>query len=70
MSCTCDMHGRGKACHCRACCLTFSSPGSFDRHILRGGHRRPEDSGLVLLRPGVWGGPQRPRADGSRWYER
>lgn len=64
MSCLCDMNGRGKASHCRACCLTFSGPWAFDQHITQAAHRRPEDSGLVQVRAGVWG-----RASGE-WAER
>ena len=57
MSCICDMHGRGKACHCRACCLTFSGVTAFDQHIVRGVHVQPQERGLTLVRPGVWGWP-------------
>jgi hypothetical protein len=57
MNCQCDMHGRGKACHCRRCCLTFSGPWAFDRHIMRGEHQIPYTRGLVPVRPEVWGRP-------------
>lgn len=60
MACKCDMHGRGKAAHCRSCCVTFSGPWAFDQHIRlseAGAHRSPEASGLVEVRAGVWGAP-------------
>jgi hypothetical protein len=57
MSCNCDMHGRKGLMHCRACCLTFSGITAFDMHLVRSGHRAPQESGLVLVRPGVWGKP-------------
>jgi hypothetical protein len=55
--CRCDMHGRGKACHCRRCCLTFSGPTAFDHHIKGGQHWAPSERGLAEVRPGVWGSP-------------
>lgn len=57
MNCTCDMDGRGKACHCRRCCLTFSSLSAFDSHVVRGEHVPPRTRGLAEVRPGVWGKP-------------
>jgi hypothetical protein len=57
MACECDMGGRGKACHCRACCLTFSGVSAFDRHIVGGVHVAPAGRGLVLVRADVWGWP-------------
>ena len=58
MTCTCDMNGRGKACHCRQCCLTFSGPWAFTRHVtVRGEHRLPWTVGLAETRPGIWGRP-------------
>jgi hypothetical protein len=57
MSCACDMNGRGNACHCRACCLTFSGLTAFDHHILHGEHQPPAARGLAQVRPGVWGFP-------------
>ena len=60
MMCSCDLGGmRGKACHCRTCCLTFGSPSAFDRHLRGGGHRTPQASGLVEVRSGIWGRPLR-----------
>jgi hypothetical protein len=58
-ACTCSMHGRGKACHCRRCCLTFSGPTAFDHHIVRGLHVEPAKRGLVCIRADVWGWPGR-----------
>lgn len=56
--CSCDLgRMRGKACHCRACCVTFSSPSAFDHHIMRGVHQKPQDRGLLQIRPGIWGRP-------------
>jgi hypothetical protein len=57
VSCLCDMNGRGKASHCRSCCLTFSGPWAFDRHIVRGQHEAPDRRGLVEVRTDVWGKP-------------
>jgi hypothetical protein len=61
MTCQCDMAPGGKACHCRACCLTFSGPAAFDKHLLgwqrSGRHRAPQEAGLTEVRPGVWGKP-------------
>lgn len=57
MTCTCDMNGRGNACHCRGCCLSFSGPSAFDRHIVSGRHQPPAARGLAEVRPGVWGWP-------------
>ena len=56
MGCACDMHGRG-GFHCRVCCLTFSSVSAFDHHMRGDGHQEPQERGLVLVRPEVWGWP-------------
>lgn len=57
MTCKCDMNGRGAACHCRACCLTFSSVSAFDHHIVYSQHCDPKERGMVQVRPDVWGRP-------------
>ena len=67
MNCACDMHERGKACHCRACCLTFSGPWAFDRHLRGGNHVAPGLVGLTEVRPGVWGKPLDVTAQGADW---
>jgi hypothetical protein len=56
--CHCDLGKmRGKACHCRACCLTFTGPSAFDHHIVRGVHALPGLRGLIRVRPEAWGWP-------------
>jgi len=58
MNCQCDMHGRGSACHCRTCCLTFTGLSAFDRHLrLRPPHKDPVSVGLVQNSKGQWGRP-------------
>ena len=60
MTCRCDLgQMRGRACHCRTCCLTFTGPTAFDQHIVHGTHQEPSARGLVPVRPGVWGSARR-----------
>lgn len=58
MSCTCKF-GKGlKVNHCVVCHETFTSLTAFDRHW-RGGHRLPQDAGLVQRGNGRWSLPSR-----------
>jgi hypothetical protein len=45
--------GTGKA-HCARCCQTFSTPGNFDKHRVKGFCTDPLDVGLKLNQRQVW----------------
>jgi hypothetical protein len=55
ITCQCGAQwtGLGRA-HCSACHLTFSTPGTFDRHRRNFSCLEPEGAGLVE-RAGIWG---------------
>lgn len=58
MTCQCDMPPYGKACHCRTCCLTFTGPWAFDKHLrLRAPHAEPWTIGMQQNVRGHWGKP-------------
>lgn len=62
----CGKHWTGaRACHCAACCETFSCTATFDRHQRDGQCREPATVGLVARsKPWgvVWGYASRPGA--------